>query len=150
MKNTILILAAFGLLVLSGCEKKTDAGQAPTAAQTAPAAEALQTAEPVAVALPKLLDLGADQCIPCKMMVPVLEELSKTYQGKLDVEFIDVWKPENQEKAKAYGIESIPTQIFFDSAGKELWRHVGFISTEDILKKWQEFGYGFEAAAAQE
>jgi thioredoxin 1 len=93
--------------------------------------------------LPKLVDLGATQCIPCKMMVPILEQLTKEYAGVFDVEFIDVWQKENAEKAEAYGIEQIPTQVFLDADGKELWRHVGFISKEDILKKWGELGYSF-------
>ena len=90
---------------------------------------------------PKLLDLGADKCVPCKEMAPILEELKETYAGVLDVEFIDVWKAENQQEATKYGIKSIPTQIFLDPNGKELWRHVGFISKEDILAKWNELGY---------
>lgn len=90
---------------------------------------------------PKLLDLGADKCVPCKEMAPILEELKETYAGVLDVEFIDVWKAENQQEASRYGIKSIPTQIFFDHRGNEIWRHVGFISKEDILAKWYELGY---------
>ena len=86
--------------------------------------------------LPKLLDLGAGKCIPCKMMAPILEELKQEYAGRMDVVFIDVW--EKPEAAKAYGIETIPTQIFFDAADKELFRHVGFFAKDDILAKWRE------------
>ena len=89
--------------------------------------------------LPKLLDLGATSCIPCKMMAPLLEELKKDYAGVLDVEFIDVWK--NPDEGKKYGIKQIPTQIFFDAEGRERFRHVGFFSKEDILAKWKELGY---------
>ena len=92
--------------------------------------------------LPRLVDLGADKCIPCKMMAPILEELKKDYAGTLDVEFIDVWK--EPERAKEYGIAIIPTQIFFDASGKELFRHEGFFSKEDILGKWKEFGINLE------
>ena len=86
--------------------------------------------------LPKLLDLGAGKCIPCKMMAPILEELKKEYAGRMEVVFIDVW--EKPEAAKPYGIETIPTQIFFDAEGKELFRHVGFFAKDDILAKWKE------------
>lgn len=95
-------------------------------------------APPRTNALPKLLDLGANKCIPCKMMASILEELKKDYPGKLEVEFIDVWK--NPDAAKQYGIEVIPTQIFYDATGKELFRHVGFFAKEDILAKWKELG----------
>jgi thioredoxin 1 len=88
--------------------------------------------------LPRLVDLGADKCIPCKMMAPILEELKSEYEGTLIVEFIDVWK--NPDEAPKYGIKLIPTQIFFDASGKELFRHEGFYSKDDILGKWKEFG----------
>ncbi|NQT03185.1 MAG: thioredoxin fold domain-containing protein [Planctomycetes bacterium] len=88
--------------------------------------------------LPRLVDLGADKCIPCKMMAPILEELKSEYEGTFKVEFIDVWK--NPDEAPKYGIKLIPTQIFFDASGKELFRHEGFFSREDILSKWKEFG----------
>ncbi len=88
--------------------------------------------------LPRLVDLGADKCIPCKMMAPILEELKSEYEGTLIVEFIDVWK--NPDEGPKYGIKLIPTQIFFDASGKELFRHEGFYSREDILSKWKEFG----------
>ena len=91
--------------------------------------------------LPKLLDLGAKKCVPCKMMAPLLEELAKDYKGRMDVEFIDVW--ENPEAAEKYGIKSIPTQIFYDAEGKEFFRHVGFFPKEDILAKFKEHGIVF-------
>jgi thioredoxin 1 len=94
---------------------------------------------PVAVpAIPRLTDLGAGKCIPCKLMAPILEELKKEYAGRLQVEFIDVWQtPDEGEKHK---IRMIPTQIFFDAAGKELFRHEGFFAKKDILAKWKELG----------
>ena len=94
--------------------------------------------------LPKIVDLGASKCIPCKKMAPILEELKKEYAGVFDVEFIDVWQKENTKKAEVYKIESIPTQVFLDPKGNELWRHVGFFSKEEILAKWKEMGYDFK------
>ena len=89
-------------------------------------------------ALPRLVDLGADKCIPCKAMAPILEELKTEYEGRMEVEFIDVWK--NPKAAKAYKIKLIPTQIFYDASGKERFRHQGFYGKEDILAKWKELG----------
>ncbi len=88
--------------------------------------------------LPRLVDLGADKCIPCKMMAPVLADLKTNYVGRLEVEFIDVWK--NPDAGKPYKIKLIPTQIFFDGTGKERFRHEGFFGKEDILAKWKELG----------
>ena len=95
-------------------------------------------------ALPRLVDLGAGKCIPCKKMAPILEELKKEYAGRIEVEFIDVWK--NPDAGKAYGVEMIPTQIFYDASGKELERHTGFFGREDILAKWKELGVELAAA----
>jgi thioredoxin 1 len=88
--------------------------------------------------LPRLVDLGADKCLPCKKMAPILAKMKKAYAGRLEVEFIDVWK--QPDAGKAYGIKLIPCQIFFGADGKELFRHEGFISEEDILAKWKELG----------
>jgi thioredoxin 1 len=92
----------------------------------------------VVKAVPRLVDLGADKCIPCKMMAPILEELKTEYAGRLEVEFIDVWK--NPGAGREYQIRVIPTQIFYNEKGEELFRHEGFFSKEDILGKWKEFG----------
>lgn len=88
--------------------------------------------------LPRLVDLGSDKCIPCKMMAPILEELQRDYQDMFLVDVIDVRK--NRDAATPYGVRVIPTQIFFDSSGSELFRHEGFFSKEDILAKWEELG----------
>ncbi len=95
-------------------------------------------------ALPRLVDLGSTTCIPCKMMAPVLDELKKEYAGRMRVEFIDV--NTNPDAAKPFGIKLIPTQVFLDANDKELWRHEGFISKQDIMAKWQELGVSFAAA----
>jgi thioredoxin 1 len=124
----LLILAALAVAVVGAVTlKKSKARTESNPASAGPAATAK---------LPKLLDLGAGKCIPCKMMAPILEELKKEYAGRMEVVFIDVW--EKPEAAKPYGIETIPTQIFFDAEGKELFRHVGFFAKDDILAKWKE------------
>lgn len=114
----LVVLGA--VLSLGGCERR-DARQST-----------------VTGARPRLLDLGATTCIPCRKMAPILEELRAEYEGKLDVEFVDVWKM--PAVAKQYGVEIIPVQIFFDASGKELYRHEGFFAKEDILRKWGELG----------
>jgi len=88
--------------------------------------------------LPRLVDLGADKCVPCKMMAPILEELRAEQAGRLEVVFIDVWK--NKDEAAKYGIDLIPTQIFYAADGRELYRHEGFFAKEEIMAKWRELG----------
>lgn len=89
--------------------------------------------------LPRLVDLGAAKCVPCKMMAPILEDLKKECAGRIDVEFIDVWK--SPEAGRQYGVRMIPTQIFYGADGKEVFRHEGFFGKEDILAKWKALGF---------
>jgi thioredoxin 1 len=151
----LAIVAALAVAVVAAVTLKQDKGKtvaetntvAAPAATNAPAENAGDKAAPGAAAkLPKLIDLGATKCIPCKMMAPILEELKKEYSGRMNVEFIDVWV--NPDAGKPYGIEMIPTQIFFDASGKELFRHVGFFAKEDILAKWKELGVDLAAKPA--
>jgi thioredoxin 1 len=85
-----------------------------------------------------MLDLGAHKCIPCKMMAPILAELEREYEGKAAIIFIDVW--ENREQAGKYSIRAIPTQIFFDKNGKEVFRHVGFMDKNSIVGVLEKLG----------
>lgn len=131
MKNLSRFTLATILLVAFSTTLATAQTNAPTETNSVAPAPAKQP-------LPKLLDLGANKCIPCKAMSPILEEMKKEYAGKLEVEFIDVWK--NPDAGKPYKIQMIPTQIFFDASGKELFRHTGFYGKDDILAKWKELG----------
>jgi len=131
------LVAVVAIVVLS-----KQKGSSPAADETAPSGGAVETRRTVA-GLPRLVDLGSVSCIPCKMMAPILEELKKEYAGRLQVDFIDVW--ENPEAGAPYGIRLIPTQVFLDPDGKELWRHEGFLGKEEILAKWKELGFDFAA-----
>ncbi len=118
----------------------------PEGAPTIEAATSPSTQPEATAAIPKLLDLGADKCIPCKMMKPILDGLREEYSGRMDVEFVDVWK--DPAAAEKHAISVIPTQIFFGADGKELRRHEGFISKEEILATWTELGVKLGASAA--
>jgi len=97
-----------------------------------PQARAQQAALPEVPAkdMVTMLDLGAKSCIPCKMMIPVMQALEAQYAGKAAIIFIDVW--ENPDQSKKYGLRAIPTQIFYDRSGKEVSRHEGFFDRESI------------------
>lgn len=113
----------------------------PSAAAPGPIAS--HGAATAATGIPRLVDLGADTCIPCKAMAPILVELRAEYAGRLQVDFIDVWK--NPGAGAPYRIYAIPTQVFFDEHGRELTRHQGFMSKRDILATWKRFGYDFRS-----
>jgi thioredoxin 1 len=88
--------------------------------------------------LPRLVDLGKGTCIPCKKMAPILEELRKEYEGRAAVDVIDL--RDDPGAAGEYGIRLIPTQIFFDDEGNEVWRHEGFLAKQTIIDKLTEMG----------
>ena len=85
-----------------------------------------------------MIDLGAEKCIPCKMMAPIMARLEKVYAGRAAIVFIDVWK--NKEQVGRFGIRAIPTQVFFNENGIEVYRHVGFMSEEDIVTQLEKMG----------
>lgn len=85
-----------------------------------------------------MVDLGAASCIPCKMMAPILDKLEKRYQGKAAVVFIDLRY--NREAVQQFGIRTIPTQIFFDKNGREISRHIGYMSEEAIVARLKSMG----------
>jgi thioredoxin 1 len=85
-----------------------------------------------------MVDLGATECVPCKMMAPILTKLKKVYEGRAAIVFIDVWK--NREQAPRFGIRAIPTQIFYDADGREVSRHVGFMSEAAIVEQLTKMG----------
>lgn len=130
MNKTVIsgLVAAFVILVASLLLKPDDATV--VHAESSPQA-------PVA-GMVTMVDLGAKECIPCKMMAPIMEELEKEYQGRAAVVFIDVW--ENPGAGQQFGIRSIPTQIFYDAQGKEISRHEGFLDKQSIVATLAKLG----------
>jgi len=129
----VLVVAVVAVLATKPARDHGAGDEAPGAAAATPAAAAHQ-----GPGMPRLVDLGADKCIPCKAMAPILVELRSEYAGRMQVDFIDVWK--DPSAGDPYNIRTIPTQIFFDGTGRELTRHEGFISKQDILATWKRLG----------
>ncbi len=109
MQVPLLRLALLLLLVLaSGCQQGESVANAETGTS-----EAGQ--------LPKLVDVGADKCIPCIKMASILDQLREDFTGQMEVVFVDVW--EFREEAAKYSVKMIPTQIFYAADGRELYCH---------------------------
>lgn len=87
---------------------------------------------------PTIAEFGSGTCIPCKQMKPILEKLAAEYEGKLNVVIVEVY--EQRELTQQYGIMAIPTQIVFDSSGKEVTRHTGLWPREDIIAQFKKMG----------
>ena len=117
---TLLLLAS--VVVFASCSKATDSDSVGEVVPGIPVKNSVT-----------MVDLGAKTCVPCKLMAPILEELKEEYQGRAEIIFIDVWDKVNKGKAKVFKIMTIPTQIFYDKQGKEVYRHLGFMDKKAII-----------------
>ena len=133
LKPNSLIIGVLIIAVIAFFLIKCSSDQDGQSSNPKPAVQA----EPVKK-LPMLVDLGKGTCIPCKKMKPILDELKKEYEGKAIVEVIDLRY--DRGAASRYGIRLIPTQIFYDAEGKEVYRHEGFMDKQSIKNKFTEMG----------
>ena len=83
--------------------------------------------------LPIIIDFGADSCIPCKEMAPVLKKLNTEMQGKAIIKFVDVWK--NGNAAKDFPIQVIPTQVLINADGTP------YIPNDNVKIKFDMYSY---------
>jgi thioredoxin 1 len=126
-----LVLLAFlmvSVLLPTACSKAKSSDWV----GTTPLEEALSNGKPT------VAEFGSATCIPCKKMKPVLEELIAEHGDKLNLSFTDVRI--HTSVAAKYRIVYMPTQVFFDSSGQEVSRHVGFWPREDVLAHLEESG----------
>ncbi len=86
------------------------------------------------------VELGSVNCIPCKQMKPIMEDIEKEYPTQVKVVFHDVWTQKGKLDAEKYKIRLIPTQVFLDSLGKEYFRHEGFFPKEELVKILKQKG----------
>jgi len=121
----LVFCAAAAMVYFKGGDKTPESNAATQPAQTA--------------SLPAMIELGSEKCVPCKMMQPIIDELKRDYAGSLHVEFHDVWQ--DRQAAEKYSVRAIPTQVFLNPQGEEIFRHEGFFPKEDILSKWKELGF---------
>jgi len=132
--GTLVVVAGLALFLGAGCQQAelSNASLAPAASYPASAS-------------PRLVEIGISFCIPCAMMRPGLDELKTEYAGRLAVEIIDTL--ENPGAKAQYNAPYCGTQIYIAPSGKELYRHVGYASKQDILSKWRELGVDLAATA---
>ena len=97
--------------------------------------------------LPKIVDVGGENCIPCKLMVPILDGMRSEYKGKLEV--ITLSKDKDPNAMKRYRVSTIPTQILYDAYGKEVARHFGFWAKDEILATFKSHGIDLQEKYTQ-
>jgi len=131
--SVLSILFFISISGISGCSDSSEqSGRENTPSQKAASKEIVSTQ------LPRLLDLGSVYCKPCKKMAPILDSLEIAYKGKAEIRFIDI--KQDKQVARKYGITMIPTQIFFDAEGKEVYRHIGFFPADSITAHFEAIG----------
>lgn len=123
--STFLILNCFWLLMF--CQSKVDS-------------EIKENKVENVSAKITFVELGSVNCIPCKAMQPVIKSVEQKYGHQLNVVFYDVWKPDQKKYAQEYAIKLIPTQVFLNSDGKEIFRHEGFFPETEIDSLLQKQG----------
>ncbi len=80
------------------------------------------------------IEIGSVNCIPCKMMQPIMQSVETQFGAQVKIVFYDVWTPQGKADAMKYGIRIIPTQVFLDSQGNEYYRHMGFFPKDELIK----------------
>lgn len=129
-------LAFTGAILGCGGEKEssTSTGQNETSAAVASENQSAadNTNEKTTGLKVTFVELGSVNCIPCRMMKPVMEKIEQQYKGQVKVIFHDVWTPAGKSEGFKFGIRAIPTQVFLDKDGKEYFRHEGFFPFEEV------------------
>jgi thioredoxin 1 len=146
-----LVLAIAPVLLFSGpaCGSKASSGELDDQRVSAKGDQAQSAAEGLVLVTDNLnidfskyqvtfIELGADRCIPCKAMQPIMKEIAAEYKGRVQVVFYDVWK--NPEPGRKYGVQLIPTQVFIDTAGREISRHVGLFPKAELVEFLKQHG----------
>jgi len=157
-RNSIALVASFFVMILAvGCGNESRADRDPSY-PAPPVSQAVPAGQPQAPIFAvkgevlvtnrldidfakyqmTFLELGADRCIPCKKMQPIMKEIAAAFPDRVQVVFYDVWK--DSAPAEKYGIQLIPTQVFLDQKGKEIARHVGLFPKEEILELLKKNG----------
>ncbi len=89
--------------------------------------------------LPGLIDFSAVWCGPCKTQEPIVKALEHKYAGRIDIRTVDV--DENRELAGRFKIRVIPTLVFLDTEGNELFRRAGLYPEDSIVARFKQLGF---------
>jgi thioredoxin 1 len=87
---------------------------------------------------PTLVEFGMDTCASCKAMHKVLDELRAAHAGRLRVVTVNVMQ--QPEATAQWRVMAIPTQVLLDGAGREVYRHLGFLSAQAIRERFAAQG----------
>lgn len=134
MKKIILFL--FFVLLIIGCKKESNNDIKELKEKSDNSSQDLDFSKYKVT----FIELGSVNCVPCKMMQPVMERVEEKYKDQVNVVFYDVWTEKDAPMAEKYQIQVIPTQVFLDSTGVEFSRHQGFFPFEELEKILKQQG----------
>ena len=143
-RNTFIVMGLILAILFVMAYRDNPSARAVEDNQMASVTEPATASNPEAAAtepgnrLPQFVEVGAESCIPCKMMQPILDEMRVQYAGQIEIVMADVWK--DPELGRKYNVRSIPTQVIYDGDGVEVFRHVGFWPKDEIDVKLKELG----------
>jgi len=123
----VQVVVAFAFLLalsLGGCAKSRE-----SSATSSAAGGSARTGVKVT-----FIELGSVNCIPCKMMQPIMREVESMFPRDVEVVFHDVWTEQGRPYATKFRINVIPTQVFLDAKGKEFFRHEGYFPRDELIR----------------
>jgi thioredoxin 1 len=123
-------LAILLTLSLGGCARSREASSTSPGASDTPRGGVKVT----------FIELGSVNCVPCKMMQPIMREVEAIFPRDVEVVFHDVWTEKGKPYATQFKIKVIPTQVFLDAKGREFFRHEGFFPRDDLVRLLKEHG----------
>jgi thioredoxin 1 len=115
-------------LGITGCTPSSSASTAAASTEDA-VQQALRAGKPT------VAEFGANACAACREMKPVLEALRREHGERIAVVDVDLIKQKEAGYLRRYRIQLMPTQVFFDAQGRETSRHMGTISSEEIIAR---------------
>lgn len=118
----------------------------PESAAATPPSGGLNMAAELAIHKPKMWDFGSDKCVACKTMLGILDPLGDEYKEEVAILFVNVY--EYKDWAQKCNIVTIPTQVFIDASGKEVFRHIGVYPRDSIIARFQALGFSKRAGSA--
>ena len=95
--------------------------------------------QPPAKSRPVIYDFGSGRCLTCREMEKILEAVKGQYGQQVEVRLIYVDR--DKDLASRYKIVLIPTQVFVDASGQEVFRHLGLFPKDKLVKKLQELKF---------
>lgn len=125
-----LLVIAILLVGLVACGASNDRPGAEQNDSVADSSEVVQDSLQATGYKVTFLELGAESCIPCKMMQPIMREIAAEYPGVVEVIFHDLYK--DRSIGQRWNVRVMPTQIFLDAEGREFYRHEGFYPKDEL------------------